>query len=82
MITGQAGPDFLDTYDAERRPIGVMTADAPLADLGLRMPPAARDGYPEPLDDPMGAVLGARYHSTAVIEGASGWSCRTSWSTS
>ncbi|MFG1942315.1 FAD-dependent monooxygenase [Nonomuraea sp. NPDC048826] len=68
VITGQAGPDFLDTYDAERRPIGVMTANAQLANLGLRMPPAARIGYPEPLDDPQGAILGARYHSTAVIE--------------
>ncbi|MFI6709939.1 FAD-dependent monooxygenase [Nonomuraea sp. NPDC050478] len=68
VITGQAGPDFLDSYDAERRPIGVMTADAQLANLGMRMPPAARVGYPEPLGDPQGAVLGARYHSTAVIE--------------
>ncbi|MEU4571549.1 FAD-dependent monooxygenase [Nonomuraea sp. ATR24] len=67
VITGQAGPGFLDTYDAERRPIGTLTADAQLANLGVRMPPAARIGYPEPLDDPMSAILGYRYHSTAVI---------------
>ena len=40
---GQAGPDFLDSYDAERRPIGTLTADAQLANLGVRM--FARDAY-------------------------------------
>lgn len=68
VITGQAGPDFLDTYDTERRPIGALTADAQLANLGVRMPPALRVGYPEPLDDPAGALLGFRYHSTAIID--------------
>ncbi|MGN9838493.1 FAD-dependent monooxygenase [Nonomuraea sp. H19] len=68
VITGQAGPDFLDTYDAERRPIGTLTADAQLANLGVRMPPAARVGYPEPLEDPVGALIGYRYHSTAILD--------------
>ncbi|MER7502247.1 FAD-dependent monooxygenase [Nonomuraea pusilla] len=67
VISGQAGPGFLDTYDAERRPIGDLTADAQLANLGVRMPPAARIGYPEPLEDPLGALLGCRYHSTAIL---------------
>lgn len=67
MITGQAGPGFLDSYDAERRPVGKLFADAQLANLGMRMPPAARIGYPEPLDDPAGAILAARYHSPAVL---------------
>ncbi|MEV4169374.1 FAD-dependent monooxygenase [Nonomuraea sp. NPDC049709] len=68
VLTGQAGPDFLDTYDAERRPIGALTADAQLANLGARMPPAARVGYPEPLEDQVGALLGHRYHSTAILD--------------
>ncbi|MFF0773722.1 FAD-dependent monooxygenase [Nonomuraea wenchangensis] len=68
VITGQAGPGFLDTYDAERRPIGALTADAHLANLGVRMPPAARVGYPEPLADPTGALIGHRYHSTAILD--------------
>ncbi|MEW9547505.1 FAD-dependent monooxygenase [Nonomuraea sp. NPDC050783] len=68
VLTGQAGPDFLDTYDAERRPIGAMTADAQLANLGVRMPPEARVGYPEPLEDPVSALIGHRYHSTAILE--------------
>ena len=68
VTTGQAGPDFLDTYDAERRPIGTLTADAQLANLGVRMPPAMRTDYPEPLEDPMGAIIGYRYHSAAILE--------------
>ncbi|MFG1706392.1 FAD-dependent monooxygenase [Nonomuraea sp. M3C6] len=68
VLTGQAGPAFLDTYDAERRPIGTLTADAQLANLGVRMPPATRVGYPEPIEDPLGALLGYRYHSTAILE--------------
>ncbi|MFC5832388.1 FAD-dependent monooxygenase [Nonomuraea insulae] len=68
VLTGQAGPSFMDTYDAERRPIGVLTANAQLANLGARMPPAARIGYPEPLEDQAGALLGHRYHSTAILD--------------
>lgn len=68
VITGQAGEDFLDTYDAERRPIGSLTADAQLANLGQRMPPAMRVDYPEPLENPFAALLGSRYHSAAIIE--------------
>ncbi|NRQ40871.1 FAD-binding protein, partial [Nonomuraea sp. NN258] len=68
VITGQAGPDFLDTYDAERRPIGTLTADAQLANLGVRMPAAVRVGYPEPLDDPMQMIIGYRYHSSAILD--------------
>ncbi|MEU8247488.1 FAD-dependent monooxygenase [Nonomuraea sp. NPDC048916] len=68
VISGQAGPAFLDTYDAERRPIGTLTANAQLANLGVRMPPAQRTDYPEPLDDPLRAMLGCRYHSTAILD--------------
>ncbi|WP_329084050.1 MULTISPECIES: FAD-dependent monooxygenase [unclassified Streptosporangium] len=67
VISGQAGAGFLDSYDAERRPIGELTADAQLANLGVRMPPAMRVGYPEPLDDPIAAIIGYRYHSAAIL---------------
>jgi putative polyketide hydroxylase len=59
---GTAGPGLLDTYDAERRPTGLLTMGQALARLGTRM--AARHG-PEVLDD--GAVtMGYQYRSSAV----------------
>ncbi|MFF0862582.1 FAD-dependent monooxygenase [Nonomuraea sp. NPDC003560] len=68
VLSGQAGPGFLDTYDAERRPIGALTADAQLANLSVRMPVDERSDYPEPLEDFLQAMLGYRYHSAAVLE--------------
>ncbi|MEU6720582.1 FAD-dependent monooxygenase [Nonomuraea sp. NPDC046802] len=80
VLTGQAGPSFLDTYDAERRPIGTLTATAQLAGFGAHtpptthaadyddhMPPAARVGYPEPMQDPASALVSHRYHSAAIL---------------
>jgi 2-polyprenyl-6-methoxyphenol hydroxylase-like FAD-dependent oxidoreductase len=66
VIPGQAGEGLLDGYDAERRPIGALTADAQLANLGERMPPAMRAGFPEPVADPLAVMLGYRYHSAAI----------------
>jgi putative polyketide hydroxylase len=65
--TGQAGPEFLDSYDAERRPVGALTADGQLANLGHRMPPEQTVDFPEPIDDAMTVLLGYRYHSTAIL---------------
>ncbi|MFC4011736.1 FAD-dependent monooxygenase [Nonomuraea purpurea] len=42
VLTGQASPSFLDTYDAERRPIGTLTATAQLAGFGAHTPLTAR----------------------------------------
>nr|BFE81751.1 hypothetical protein GCM10020093_043520 [Planobispora longispora] len=67
VLSGQAGEGLLDAYDAERRPIGTLTADAQLANLGVRMPPAMRVDYPEPLADPFAAIIGYRYHSPIVV---------------
>ncbi|WP_214416471.1 FAD-dependent monooxygenase [Sphaerisporangium fuscum] len=67
VLSGQAGPGLLDSYDAERRPIGKLTADAQLANLGFRMPPAQRVDFPEPVADPYSYMLGHRYHSKAVL---------------
>ncbi|MGW5684347.1 FAD-dependent monooxygenase [Nonomuraea sp. NPDC003754] len=67
VVSGQADPAFLDSYDAERRPVGELVADAQLANLGFRMPPAEQVDYPEPLEDPFAAILGCRYHSAAIL---------------
>ncbi|MFD0655753.1 FAD-dependent oxidoreductase [Thermocatellispora tengchongensis] len=67
VLSGQAGPGLLDSYDAERRPYGKLVADAQLANLGVRMPPAMRAGFPEPIEDPIAPILGFRYRSGAVV---------------
>ncbi|GII77844.1 FAD-dependent oxidoreductase [Sphaerisporangium rufum] len=67
VISGQAGPGFLDAYDAERRPVGKMTADGQLGNMAVRMPPTRRAGLPEAPADPFAIILGCRYHSGAVL---------------
>ncbi|MFE3450580.1 FAD-dependent monooxygenase [Nonomuraea sp. NPDC059194] len=67
VVSGQADPAFLDSYDAERRPVGELTADAQLANLGFRMPAAQRVDYPEPIEDPFAVILGYRYRSAAIL---------------
>jgi 2-polyprenyl-6-methoxyphenol hydroxylase-like FAD-dependent oxidoreductase len=58
VARGWAGPDLLETYEAERRPVGEYRARR-----SLRM-----GGPPEP--DPLGEDLGLRYASSAVAPGA------------
>ena len=54
---GQAGPALLDTYERERRPVGLLTMEQALARFGTRMGP---DAGPAVID--YGAVsMGYRY---------------------
>ena len=55
-----AGPDLLDSYEAERRPVGEYRARRSLQ----------RGGPPEP--DPLGEDLGVRYASSVVAPDAGG----------
>ncbi|WP_157249861.1 FAD-dependent monooxygenase [Nonomuraea typhae] len=65
--SGQAGPAFLDTYDAERRPIGALTANEQLANMAVRMPSEQTRDVAPPTADPMAVMLGYRYHSTSIL---------------
>lgn len=63
VLRGQAGPALLDTYEAERRPVGCLTMQQALARFGARMGP----GAVTPLLDYAAVAMGYRYRSTAIL---------------
>ncbi|MGW0615265.1 FAD-dependent oxidoreductase [Streptomyces sp. NPDC002788] len=67
VLHGWAGPALLDSYDAERRPVGVATAEQALLLDGV---PGERLGAE--VRDPRTIIMGYRYRSAAVIGGAAG----------
>jgi hypothetical protein len=64
VIKGQAGPELLDTYETERRPVAVFTAEQAFSRYVARTAPwlAAR-AEPEPLVDDLPIELGYLYNS-------------------
>src|SRR5690349_2989632 len=66
VTRGLAGPELLDTYDAERRPISALTVEQAYTRYALRVDPSLpRDDLMPPLDD-ASIELGAIYRSRAV----------------
>jgi 2-polyprenyl-6-methoxyphenol hydroxylase-like FAD-dependent oxidoreductase len=67
VLDGAAGPALLDTYDAERRPVGEFTVEQAYARYVLRLDPdlGKEDLQPFVPDPPI--ELGHRYRSSAVI---------------
>jgi hypothetical protein len=70
VLKGQAGEGLLDTYDAERRPLAMMTTTASLENSLSMGRTARQDGArvarPEFLNE-QGLIFGASYESRAVI---------------
>ncbi|MGH8866717.1 MAG: FAD-dependent monooxygenase [Actinomycetes bacterium] len=65
-VKGVAGPGLLDTYDAERRPIGAVTVEQAYTRYVTRVDPSLpQDDLMPPLDD-AAIELGAINRSTAV----------------
>ena len=69
VVKGAAGPELLDTYDTERRPIADCTVAQALArlqawfkDPGRRLPP------PEPIRDDNAVIFGYRYPAGAFVD--------------
>lgn len=63
VLRGTAGPELLDTYAAERRPVAVLTMEQALARFGSRMGPGSRIellAYDS-------VAMGYRYRSPAVL---------------
>jgi hypothetical protein len=66
VVRGQAGERLLDTYDAERRPVGRLTVDQAHARYRLRTTPELAEPDLAPLVDDMSMEIGYRYRSDAV----------------
>jgi putative polyketide hydroxylase len=65
---GQAGPALLDTYEPERRPVGLLTMGQALARFGTRMGPDTG----QPILDYGAVSMGYRYPVDGVGEAAGG----------
>ncbi|HET9141026.1 FAD-dependent monooxygenase [Actinophytocola sp.] len=66
VLDGVAGPALLDSYEAERAPIGRITTEQAYTRYVLRVDPSlSDDGLAGPVDDPS-IELGALYSSAAV----------------
>jgi len=71
VVRGQAGPALLDTYEAERRPVGLVTMQQALARWQARVGTGG-EAEGAPLVDYGAVVFGYQYRSTAVLGAADG----------
>ncbi|HEX6467698.1 MAG TPA: FAD-dependent monooxygenase [Streptosporangiaceae bacterium] len=67
VLDGIAGPELLDTYDAERRPIGELTIEQAYARYVTRVAPYLGTEDMQPLVDDFSMEIGYRYNSAAVV---------------
>jgi 2-polyprenyl-6-methoxyphenol hydroxylase-like FAD-dependent oxidoreductase len=69
VLAGTAGPDLLDSYDPERRPVSDLIVEQAYTRYVLRVDPTLpRENLAAPLDDPS-IELGTVYRSAAVLAG-------------
>jgi hypothetical protein len=69
VLAGTAGPDLLDSYDPERRPVSDLIVEQAYTRYVLRVDPTLpRENLAPPLDDPS-IELGTVYRSAAVLAG-------------
>jgi 2-polyprenyl-6-methoxyphenol hydroxylase-like FAD-dependent oxidoreductase len=67
VVRGFAGENLLETYEAERRPVGQLTIDQAFSRYRHRVTPELlSDDVPELVDD-FSMEIGYRYHSHAVL---------------
>jgi hypothetical protein len=67
VLDGSAGPGLLETYDAERRPVGEFTSEQAYTRYVLRLDPELGKEEIQPLIPDPPIELGHRYRSSAVI---------------
>jgi 2-polyprenyl-6-methoxyphenol hydroxylase-like FAD-dependent oxidoreductase len=67
VVKGEAGPALLDTYDAERRPLGRMTIEQAYTRYATRVVPERGTDDVEPPIDDLTIEIGTLVHSAAVV---------------
>jgi 2-polyprenyl-6-methoxyphenol hydroxylase-like FAD-dependent oxidoreductase len=66
VLKGSAGPDLLVSYEAERRPVALLTVEQTCLRYTERVPFPLPNDQGRPLIDITTVVFGYRYHSTAL----------------
>jgi 2-polyprenyl-6-methoxyphenol hydroxylase-like FAD-dependent oxidoreductase len=66
-LTGVAGSGLLDTYEAERRPVGELTVEQAFTRYVTRVAPYLGTENTQPLVDDFSMEIGYRYNSPAVV---------------
>jgi 2-polyprenyl-6-methoxyphenol hydroxylase-like FAD-dependent oxidoreductase len=66
VLRGEAGADLLDTYDADRRPVGTFTTEQAYSRYVTRTAPYLGTDGIQPIAPDLNVELGYRYDSTAV----------------
>ena len=69
VLRGTAGPDLLETYDAERRPVGVFTTEQAYSRYVTRTAPFLGTDDIQPIADDLEIELGYVYDSPAIDKG-------------
>ena len=66
-LAGVAGPGLLDTYDAERRPVGDLTVEQAFTRYVARVAPYLGTENTQPMVDDFSMEIGYRYDSPAIV---------------
>ena len=66
-LAGVAGPGLLDSYDAERRPVGELTVEQAFTRYVTRVAPYLGTANTQPIVDDFSMEIGYRYGSPAVV---------------
>jgi hypothetical protein len=67
VLRGRAGPELLETYDAERRPVGELTVEQAYTRYVVRLDPGLGKENLAPFVDDAAVDLGYRYRSAAIL---------------
>ena len=66
-LGGVAGPGLLDSYDAERRPVGELTVEQAFTRYVARVAPYLGTENTQPIVDDFSMEIGYRYDSPAIV---------------